>query len=132
MVAFKQLNVKKTISKYITWKTMFYRQGEDRRNFPPKSFSFFSFSMLRQSKNLSWTVLLISVTRTGNVCQRLWFQNPVVLSRIVFEIHFTRFTGLKGVHGDCCRSSESKVKRGKRTEREKATILDRITNSDTK
>lgn len=40
-----------------------------------------------------------------------WFQNPTVLSRIVFEINFTHFTDTKGASGDCCRTSVSKVKR---------------------
>lgn len=48
-----------------------------------------------------------------------WFQNPMVLSRIAFEINFTHFTDRKGASGDCCRTSVSKVKRGEKNLRER-------------
>lgn len=56
-----------------------------------------------------------------------WFQNPVVLSRILFEIHFTHFTDMKDAHRDCCRTS-AKWREGK-AQRQKATTLGRITNT---
>lgn len=129
MVAFKQLNIRNLFQGHLENHECFkdrVRMGE----FSTKKLFFLQFFHTERVQEL----ILDSAPNFLDYDRKClpeivgqWFQNPVVLSRIVFEIRFIHFTYMKDARGDRCRTPVSKVKRGKK-KREKATILDRIAN----